>query len=386
LNKAFKLNLVILIKNMQWDRRAFNWIRDVIIILVVLVGGKYGFSLIPVKAILPIYWMMAIFMFGLPISDVSYVKMSAGHWKMQTYFKHVPLKDMDRYYTYRRFTMFTIWGLVLFFPLSIEAIPVGFFTIGLLGAALMFKTSVQRLFKDERKTQYADVGIKMLLIGSLIPITHGYVDPEYVRTMVYGIPLYYFIIWIVITYGITYINVGANYGLMQSVSSRTVRSKYIKDHHLLYILRGPLLSTLVTIFLFSFISFDRALLNVVGFASTVLSNYFIIYQGLLQNDKDKIQLLYRPNELHKIRLDKLPSILKFSVIYFVLAVGIGVYMGDVLRFILSYVMTTLVFIGTVSGLKINIEKGKNSKIATWQDGLLLGVVSTVLVLVVVNLI
>jgi len=383
LNKAFKMNVLIIRKYWGLDK-PLRFLLAIIGLAIFLLGTKYLIFLIPLEHTLQIYLFFGVFVFGLPLADVLYTEMSQGHKKMYTYFKNIPVQEMQSYYVYRKFIFFLFTTVFLFFPMSLKVAPNSLLIMTLLGASVMLTTSVQYVFKDATKTKY----MKMIVQGLWVLSTY-FVMPEmlgtvYISELVAKIPLYYFVILICLFYTITYLNVGRSYAFSETAIERTVYFRFLKSHHLLYIVRTGMASILATILFSSFIGFDQAILTITGFSSTLVSSYLTIYLQLLQNDHNKIALLYKPTELAKIRLDKLEALLKFSLIYLLLAVGIGIYMQQLLRFISAYGITSAVFALIVFGIKINIEKRESNQILTWQDFVKITVLSVVSVLILTS--
>jgi len=380
LNKALKMNFLLMRK--QFHIYGF---RNIFIVLaafsLILFATKYLPFLIPEKGVLPFYLLIGTFVILLPLSELTYAKMNPGHKRMLTYFRSVPLHDVHNYYVYRKFTAFIVVVLVVFFPLLVRDVFPSLFVISILGLYQLIMTSAHRFLKNKQKVKILSGAMKYLFIFFCWVIPRNLPD---LSAQIGQIPFYHFIICIVLFYGITYNNVKRNNELQDTNLSRKARYSYIKDMHILYILRTDMIAGLLTTLVMSFMSFNNALVDPFGFALTVLISYMMIYHGLLRADQDKVQLFYRPNQLAKIRTDKVLPIIKFSVFYFVLAVGFGLYTDQLLSYLLAYIITTVVFSLMVLLLKINIERGKDEKVTSLFDFVKITAVSTAVVALLVR--
>jgi len=344
-----------------------NIMKAICLVGIVVVLPKTLLFFIPQKVILTVYILLCCMIVGLPLADVSYVEMSHGHKKLLTYFKHISAEELKQYYTYRKFILFILLIVYVYFPLSFEVLPHSLFIVSLIGIALLIKTSVQYIVKNEGTAITVRNGLQVMFVALFFLIGHNIVDSSYVITIITQVPVYYFAFLILLCYTVIYINVGRSYLLQQTSTSATLRVGLIKNHHLLYVLRTGLIMRLAMILAFSLLAIENPVLTALGFSLTVLTSYLTIYYSLLRNDEGKIQLFYEATKLYKIRYDKIVITLKISLVYFLLAIGLGLYTGEIVPFILAYIMTTSVFALGASIIKINIEKRQDNKILTWQD-------------------
>lgn len=372
----------------------FNIIVFCLVIGFVLSGIKYLLFLIPQTHVLAVYLFIATFIILLPLGDVLYLRMGMHQKKMLTYFKNIPLQDVETFYLYRKFNLFVFWTFFLFFPLSVETMPFSLFTLSLLGLYIMIISLGQRLFKDEQQRKWLSniLRICFVFLAWVLPQaqTQGFASSfflqeqaqffsSYITKIIEVTPLYYFLILILLFFTITRINIKRIYEQQAVQIEGRVRYTYFKDLHILYILRTDMLAGLLTIIVMSFIGFDQPLLNAQGFTLTILTSYLMIYYSLLQNDRYKIPLFYQASRLAKIRWDKVLPIVKFSVVYLLLALILGIYTGNLFAYILSYVIATVSLVLTIFSVKISIEKRKQNKIVSWQDIIKIMLVSMIFV-------
>jgi len=368
LNKAFKINFVIVRKYLGLDS-TLKLSLAVLTVVALLVGMKYAMFFVPDDGTFFMYWLLATFSFSLPLSDVLYTEMSVAHKKMLTYFEGIPAKDIASYYTYRKFLMFTSWTIFLFFPMALDKAAHALFMMSCVAFGVMVTTSVHCIFRDERKTKYTRTLMQGLLVFPSWFVLQTSGDFSDISNVLANIPLFYFICCSIICYTITYANVGRSYVVSTNNSERTVRYTSLKNIYILYIMRKGMIPVLLTLLIGTFIGFDQALFNPLGFVSTVVTSYITIYEALLYNDQSKVQLFYKPNELYKIRLDKLMAVLKFSVVYLCLAIGLGLYTNKLLSYGIAYCISIVIFVITALVVKLNIEKRIDNKVTTWKDSI-----------------
>jgi hypothetical protein len=362
-----------------------NIIKAICIFGVLLIGPKALLFFIPQKAVFVTYLLFACLLYSTPLANVAYVEMSVGHKKLLTYFRHISAAELRSYYTYRKFFLFLLCTLYLFFPLSVAALPASLFIMTLLSIVLLIKTSVQVRLKDEKKTKYVNNGLQIMFVGLFILLGNHVIDAAEVAARIAQVPGYYYGIVSLLCYSITFINVGRSYLLSGRKMELTRQPSLIKNHQLLYIIRSGLLVRLLTILAFSFFALEQPLLTPFGFALTVLTSYSTIYYNLLRNDEGKVPLFYDATSLHKIRHDKLEPILKCSLFYLLLAIILGLYTGTVVGYSIAYMITTSVFALSVRVLKINIEKRQDEKVITWQNFVKIAVFNTIIVVFLASL-
>jgi len=375
LSKVLRIQMLIFQKCFQIEGIIKLCLGSISMILCLLFV-KLGLLMIPTKSIFQVYWLIAASFFLLPVSNVVYTDMNDSHKKMVTYFKNIPLSAIQTYFIYRKFVLFVFWSFFLFFPFSAKTMVYGVAALALLGIGTMVVSSVQCTFKDTKKTNYATILVKCCMIFPLVLLSDGSEPLMYVRRFIESIPIYYYVFIILLSYTITYKNVSRSYMIAMNRLERKAQYTFIKNHHFLYMLRTGMGSALFFMLVTAFIGFDRSLLDVVGFGLVMVSSYDIIYTSLLRNEQGKIHLLYKPTTLHLVRWNKLDVILKFSSLYLVLAVVLGLYTNNVFGYVVVYALVVGVFSLTVLTVKINIEKRKDNRVVTWQDMLKLALIST----------
>jgi len=376
-NKAMKLNIELVRR--QWGLYSVGRLLVVTLLCTsIAVGIKTLLFFIPEKSALQFYLLLASFIAIMPITDVSYTQMSDNHKKMMTYFKVIPLQDIQNYYIYRKFYLFIGLLVYVFLPLTETMLMRSLFATSLLAIYVTMTSSIERCLKRTAKKKVILTLLKYVAIIVLWGLSR---NGARLGQLLAQIPLFYFACVIFVMLALTHRNLRVIYAQQTTMLARTVRYRYIKDVRLLYVLRTNTLISLVTILIVSFIGYDQPLFYAEGFAFTLVASYWTLYASLLHNEEGTIQLFYKPNTLYRIRFDNTKTVCKCSLVYCLFAIILGVYTEQLMTYVFAYIFTTSMFITLTLTHKLNIEKKRDEKVTRVRDNMRLLLVSMTFVFI-----
>ncbi|WP_460016499.1 hypothetical protein [Lactovum odontotermitis] len=353
----------------------FNIASLFFIIGAFLVGLKAALVIIGHPLQTYMLMLMAILLSSLP--DVSYLSMSSSHKKMMTYFKDIPLTDVQSYYLYRKFALLLSIACYIFFPITEGAVLYSLLMLTVLGFYTMITTSAERIFKlnKARNVKYV---LKYGYAIGCIAFFRGMI-PDFSET-VQRLPLYSLVAVILLQYGMTYFNIRKIYEKESTKTYTKARYRYFKDINLLYIFRTELLFNLIIVFLLSMLAFKNQVIDISVFSFSILTSLVMIYYELLKNEAGKIQIFYKANHLKKIRMDKFVFISKFSIIYLIFMLALGWYHHNILEYLSRYLVAYSAFAASALFVKINIERKIQRVMISAKDMLKIIAVSLILVI------
>lgn len=377
MNKALKMDISLLRKQFS-IYGFFNILSLTLILGSLFIGGKVIIELL--REPMQTYMFVSLILLISPLSDISYTKISQSQEKMMTYFKGVPLTDIQNYYLYRKLICFLIITFFFLFPTSKNSVDYFLITLFFFGIYFSISTFIER--KINLQLAKTIKNIFKYAFAFFCILSFKDVIPDFSNAF-FQVPNHYIILLTMIAYIFACFNIRKSYAGLNT-NKRVhpkIRFKFFKDRNLLYIFRTDLIYNLIIIFLISMLDFKNETLDQSIFSFAMISSLLLIYTELLKNEDNKITIFYKANQLNKVRLSKIAPVTKFSIVYFILMVVLGVYFKEFFEYIYSYIVTYLSFVITVLSVRINVEMKNGGPVITTKNILKIIGLGAVLVII-----